>query len=368
MYVVVKGGECVIDVVYDWLGCVYCGVFDQFVLDIVQICDQMVLVVVWVMVEGLFYDFDLVVLVIKQVCGDLIEVIFLICVYCIMLFWLGVLDLVQIGVMWVKCWILGMFKDIFGGQVLGLIFDYIYWLLDFWLMVDGELFEISLVVVDCQLLFVLYVLDFLNCDGLIEDVVDDGNVLGDLMCELMELFVVCVLWLQVLVCGDEGFLLGFVYFMQCGYVCNYVFVGELCIGYVDVEMQVFELGFLIQFGEIELIECEMVNQFKGLCMELVQFICGYGLIFGQIECKVLFMVLVDCVLCWQELGEDDQGVLVQDVEFVLLYCDNIQVIGFLEYIKLLYYVDFQVELELVWCLCVDIFYVGVFDVGKEDVV
>lgn len=82
--------------------------------------------------------------------------------------------------------------------------------------------------------------------------------------------------------------------------------------------------------------------------------CGYGLVFGQMECKVILMVLVDCVLWWCELGEDNEGVLVQDEEFVLMYLDNIQVIGFFEYIKLLYYVDFQFELELVCKLCVEV--------------
>lgn len=62
------------------------------------------------------------------------------------------------------------------------------------------------------------------------------------------------------------------------------------------------------------------------------------------------MVLVDCVLCVEEYGEE-VVLLVQQEEFVLMYCDNVEVGGFVLYLKLLYYVDFQFELELICKLC-----------------
>lgn len=117
------------------------------------------------MVEGLLFDFDLVVLVIKQVCGDLIEVIFLICVYCMILLWFGLICLVEMEQMVCDCWILVMFKDLLGGQIFGLMFDYIYCLLDFKLVVDGEVFEVLMILV--MFVDVLYVVLFLNKEGLI---------------------------------------------------------------------------------------------------------------------------------------------------------------------------------------------------------
>ena len=112
-------------------------------------------------------------------------------------------------------------------------------------------------------------------------------------------------------------------------------------------MEIPELGFAIEIGEVTLTECETVNQFKGSKTEPPQFTRGYGLVFGQTERKAISMALVDRALRWDELGEDDVGAPAQDVEFVLYHADNIQATGFLEHIKLPHYVDFQSELELV---------------------
>jgi alpha-D-ribose 1-methylphosphonate 5-triphosphate synthase subunit PhnI len=112
-------------------------------------------------------------------------------------------------------------------------------------------------------------------------------------------------------------------------------------------MDIPELGFAIEIGEVELPECETVNQFTGSKTEPPQFTRGYGLVFGQSERKAISMALVDRALRWEELGEDFEGVPAQDAEFVLYHSDNIQATGFLEHIKLPHYVDFQSELELI---------------------
>ena len=146
---------------------------------------------------------------------------------------------------------------------------------------------------------------------------------------------------------QEGFLLALGYSTQRGYGRNHAFVGELRIGKVPVEMEIPELGFAIEIGEVELTECETVNQFKGSKTVPPQFTRGYGLVFGQSERKAISMALVDRALRWEELGEDNVGAPAQDTEFVLYHADNIQATGFLEHIKLPHYVDFQSELELV---------------------
>lgn len=90
------------------------------------------------MIEGGIVDCELVVLVLKQVSGDNVEVIFLLCVYCIILLWLVVSELINIVEMCFECCIFVVYKDIFGGQLLGFIYDYIYCLFDFILLVNGE--------------------------------------------------------------------------------------------------------------------------------------------------------------------------------------------------------------------------------------
>jgi alpha-D-ribose 1-methylphosphonate 5-triphosphate synthase subunit PhnI len=192
-----------------------------------------------------------------------------------------------------------------------------------------------------------HILGFLDREGLIEDEPRDDATPPDLTREPLELPADRPLRLQALTRGDEGFVLSLAYSTQRGYGRTHAFVGELRIGTVTVEMDIPELGFAIELGEIELTECETVNQFRGSRTEPPQFTRGYGLVFGQSERKAISMSLVDRALRWKELGEDDAGAPAQDAEFVLYHCDNIQATGFLEHIKLPHYVDFQSELELI---------------------
>ncbi len=49
---------------------------------------------------------------------------------------------------------------------------------------------------------------------------------------------------------------------------------------------------------------------------------------------------------FEELGETAESP-VQDQEFVLSHCDNVEAVGFVSHLKLPHYVDFQSELELI---------------------
>jgi len=192
-----------------------------------------------------------------------------------------------------------------------------------------------------------HVTGFLNREGLIEPAPEGDDTPPDLTRSPMELPASRALRLQALARGDEGFLLSLAYSTQRGYGRTHAFVGELRIGMVEVEMDIPELGFAVPIGEVELTECETVNQFKGSRTEPPQFTRGYGLTFGQTERKALAMSLVDRALRWKELGEDFTGAPAQDEEFVLMHADNVQATGFLEHIKLPHYVDFQSETELI---------------------
>ncbi|NDH02528.1 MAG: carbon-phosphorus lyase complex subunit PhnI, partial [Marivivens sp.] len=192
-----------------------------------------------------------------------------------------------------------------------------------------------------------HILDLLNRDGLIQAEETADAAPRDLTREPLSLPATRAVRLQALARGDEGFILGLGYSTQRGYGRSHAFVGELRIGMVIVEMMIPELGFAIEIGEIEVTECETVNQFTGSKSEPPQFTRGYGLVLGQSERKSISMSLVDRALRWEELGEDNVGVPAQDAEFVLYHCDNIQATGFLEHIKLPHYVDFQSELELI---------------------
>ena len=345
MYVATKGGERAIDAAHAWLAEDRRGDPAVPELSVAQIAEQMTLAVNRVMAEGSLYDRDLAALAIKQARGDLIEAVFLIRAYRTTLPRFGATRPVDTGAMQISRRISATFKDVPGGQVLGPTFDYTHRLLDFALMAEGE--PPVAARAPAEATPAPHVLGLLDRDGLMEPVSAGPETPPDLTREPLELPADRALRLQALARADEGFTLGLAYSTQRGYGRTHAFVGELRIGLCAVEMEIPELGFSIEIGEVELTECETVNQFTGSKTEPPQFTRGYGLVFGQSERKAISMSLVDRALRWEELGEDATGAPAQDAEFVLSHCDNIQATGFLEHIKLPHYVDFQSELELI---------------------
>lgn len=115
--------------------------------------------------------------------------------------------------MLIECCILVIYKDLFGGQLLGLIFDYMYCLFDLELVGDVSVFELEVCVIEFEEM--LCVIDIFGVNGMIEEdgVMLEGYELGDFICEFWMFLMLCDLCLQVLVCGDEGFLLVLGYFM-----------------------------------------------------------------------------------------------------------------------------------------------------------
>ena len=345
MYVAVKGGEKAIDNAHRWLAEERRGDPDVAELSLDQIREQLSLAVNRVMAEGSFYDPDLAALAIKQSRGDLIEAIFLIRAYRTTLPRIGNSRPIETGEMACDRRISATFKDAPGGQVLGPTFDYTHRLLDFKLAADGEVPPAETAPPRREA--TPHITEFLNKEGLIQTERESDETPGDITREPLELPAGRDVRLQALARGDEGFLLGLAYSTQRGYGRSHAFVGELRIGRCPVELDIPELGFSVEIGEVEITECETVNQFMGSKKEPPQFTRGYGLVFGQSERKAISMSLVDRVMRWEELGEENVGAPAQDAEFVLYHCDNIQATGFLEHIKLPHYVDFQSELELI---------------------
>jgi alpha-D-ribose 1-methylphosphonate 5-triphosphate synthase subunit PhnI len=346
MYVAVKGGERAIDNAHAWLAEERRGDPSVAELSIAQLREQLTLAVNRVMAEGSLYDPDLAALAIKQARGDLIEAVFLIRAYRTTLPRFGASHPVDTAAMACDRRISATFKDLPGGQILGPTFDYTHRLLDFALAAEG-LAPGAAPEAEADGTPVPHVTGFLAREDLIQPEPDGPATPRDLTREPLDFPADRPLRLQALTRGDEGFVLSLAYSTQRGYGKNHPFVGELRIGTVPVEMEIPELGFSIELGEVVLTECETVNQFTGSKTEPPQFTRGYGLVFGQTERKAISMALVDRALRWEELGEDNSGAPAQDVEFVLYHADNVQATGFLEHIKLPHYVDFQSELELI---------------------
>ena len=354
MYVAVKGGETAILNSYKLLAAQRRGDPLQPELTVSQICQQLKLSVDRVMTEGSVYDPELAALAIKQASGDLVEAIFLLRAYRATLPRLGSTCPLDTTLMQLDRRISATFKDLPGGQVLGPTYDYTQRLLDFTLLAEAQTLdcaadaEQTTLTATTGLEAVPRVVDLLNQEGLIEKFEPQAGdpAPSDLTREPLRFPAGRATRLQNLARGDEGFLLAMAYSTQRGYSHTHPFVGEVRLGQVAVEIEPEELGFAISIGDIEITECEMVNQFGGSKTEPPKFTRGYGLAFGHSERKAMAMSLVDRALRADELGEAIESP-AQMQEFVLSHSDSLEASGFVQHLKLPHYVDFQSELELV---------------------
>lgn len=350
MYVAVKGGERAIERSWDLLSANRRGDESIAELGVDQIREQLRLAVARVMTEGSVYDEELAALAIKQAAGDLVEAIFLLRAYRTTLPRFGYTVPLDTEAMLVERRISAAFKDIPGGQVLGGTYDYTQRLLDFSLLAEGgpRTPNVSLPSTSApQQEAMPRVLALLDKEGLIEQEKKhaDAPEPGDLSREPLMFPVERPVRLQNLARADEGFLLAVGYATQRGYANSHPFAGEIRYGEVAVELELEELGFAVEIGDIDITECQMINQFAGSGDVPPTFTQGYGLAFGHSERKTMAMALVDRALRAQELGETVSSP-TQDAEFVLYHSDNVEASGFVQHLKLPHYVDFQSELEL----------------------
>jgi len=350
MYVAVKGGERAIERSWDLLSSNRRGDEAVAELSVDQIREQLGLAVARVMTEGSVYDEELAALAIKQAAGDLVEAIFLLRAYRTTLPRFGYTVPLDTEAMLTERRISAAFKDIPGGQMLGGTYDYTQRLLDFSLLAEGGPRAVNTSTANhsaAQQEAMPRVLALLDKEGLIEQEKQhaDAPEPGDLSREPLMFPVARPVRLQNLARADEGFLLAVGYATQRGYANSHPFAGEIRYGEVAVELELEELGFAVEIGDIDITECQMINQFAGSGDVPPTFTQGYGLAFGHSERKAMAMALVDRALRAQELGETVSSP-TQDAEFVLYHSDNVEASGFVQHLKLPHYVDFQSELEL----------------------
>jgi alpha-D-ribose 1-methylphosphonate 5-triphosphate synthase subunit PhnI len=315
MYVAVKGGETAILQSYRLLAEQRRGDLQQPELSVDQIRQQMKLAVDRVMTEGSVYDPELAALAIKQAAGDLVEAIFLLRAYRATLPRLGTTRALDTAQMRPDRRISATFKDLPGGQILGPTYDYTQRLLDFTLLANAAAPGDDTPGSSAVPAAAPRVVDLLNQEGLIEThPVPEGDPDPvDLTREPLRFPADRATRLQNLARGDEGFLLAMAYSTQRGYSHTHPFVGEIRLGQVAVELTPEELDFPISIGEIEITECEMVNQFAGSKTEPPKFTRGYGLAFGHSERKAMAMSLVDRALRAPVSSDQVDRELAQDL-------------------------------------------------------
>ena len=349
MYIAVKGGERAIDASRALLAAARRGDPDVPVLGVEQIRQQMGLLVGRVMAEASLYDPELAALAIRQACGDPIEATFLLRAYRTTLPRLNYSEPLDTDRMRVSRRVSAIFKDLPGGQVLGPSFDYTQRLLDFALLRGEPVLPpvIGDAAVDTPHP-VPNALEQLAAEGLVEPCApSEGDPEPpDITRDPPAFPLPRSGWLQMLARADEGWVLGMGYSTQRGYAYTHPFGGDIRYGAVPVEVIPDELDFAIEIGEIELTECQMVNQFVGSASVAPTFTRGYGLVFGHGERKAMSMSLVDRALRCSEFDEMPSSP-AQQQEFVLPQGDSVEASGFVQHLKLPHYVTFESELQLI---------------------
>jgi alpha-D-ribose 1-methylphosphonate 5-triphosphate synthase subunit PhnI len=357
VYIAVKGGEEAIAASQRLLDAARRGDAAVPELQVQQLRQQLGLLVDRVMAEASLYDPSLAALAIKQALGDVTEAVFLLRAYRTTLPRFGFTQPVDTRRMRAQRRVSGIFKDIPGGQLLGATFDYTQRLLDFGLMHDRPQQALNSLSAEAQPNIadpsepLHNPIDALTAEGLIEachpsegdpeplDITRDPPVYP----------LPRTARLQMLARADEGWVLGMAYSTQRGYANSHPFAGEIRHGAVPLEIVPEELGFAIEIGEIELTDCQMINQFVGSSTQPAQFTRGQGLVFGHGERKAMAMSLVDRVLRFEEFDELPTSP-AQMQEFVLPHGDNVEASGFVQHLKLPHYVTFESELQLIRAL------------------
>ncbi|MBC7995730.1 MAG: carbon-phosphorus lyase complex subunit PhnI [Rhizobacter sp.] len=352
MYIAVKGGEAAIEASRQLLASARRGDPAVRELEVAQIREQLGLLVDRVMAEASLYDPELAALALKQARGDAVEAIFLLRAYRTTLPRVAATEPLDTQRMRARRRVSAIFKDLPGGQLLGPTYDYTQRLIDFSLLdtvrpepVEGPASTGS---AGTEVATIPNALDTLADEGLIEAALPSGVALAppDITRDPPVYPLPRSARLQMLARADEGWVLGLGYATQRGYAHTHPFGGDIRFGAVAVEIVPDELGFAIEIGEIDVTECQMINQFAGSASVPPQFTRGYGLVYGHGERKAMAMSLVDRALRADEF-EEDMTAPVQQQEFVLPQGDNIEASGFVQHLKLPHYVTFESELQLI---------------------
>ncbi|MET0334854.1 MAG: carbon-phosphorus lyase complex subunit PhnI, partial [Rhizobacter sp.] len=345
MYIAVKGGEAAIEASRALLAAARRGDPAVRELEVAQIREQLGLLVDRVMAEASLHDPELASLALKQARGDAVEAVFLLRAYRTTLPRVATTEPLDTERMRVRRRVSAIFKDLPGGQLLGPTYDYTQRLIDFSLLAETNTPQPRVNAehsASAEQGHVPNALQTLADDGLVEPALpSEGDPTPPDITRDPPVFPVPrSARLQMLARADEGWVLGMGYATQRGYAHTHPFGGDIRYGAVAVEIVPDELGFPIEVGEIELTECQMVNQFAGSATVPPQFTRGYGLVYGHGERKAMAMSLVDRALRADEFGED-MTAPVQQQEFVLPQGDSIEASGFVQHLKLPHYVTFE---------------------------
>ncbi|MBP3039546.1 carbon-phosphorus lyase complex subunit PhnI [Bacillaceae bacterium Marseille-Q3522] len=310
--------------------------------------EQMRLLIDRVMGEGGLYAPEYAAIALKQAEGDPAEASFLLRSYRSTLQRNYTSRTLETKNMRVIRRISSAFKDIPGGQMLGPTYDYTHRLLDFSLRHENsdikELLEgLSMDngdESDAELLFQKVTI-LLREQGLLAQTVEEKEEAPfDITRDKAKFPMTRSARLQMLARGETGAMITLAYSSMRGYGAVHPTIAELRVGYCPVYIpHPFQEDESLYVGEIMLTEVETINSFSENEQGNIEFMLGYGLVFGQNEAKAIAMAILERSL------ETKGNSPAQDEEFVLLHIDSIEAHGFVSHLKLPHYVTFQSKLD-----------------------
>jgi alpha-D-ribose 1-methylphosphonate 5-triphosphate synthase subunit PhnI len=327
------------------------------------------------MAEGGVYDEELAALAIKQSEGDVIEAAFLLRAYRSTLPRLGYSHAATGDDMMVLRRISSVFRDIPGGQVLGLTRDYTQRLLNFELagkhQAPNNKQQDALGFVEDggaasppagrarpepvaggpggEDPSYPNVIGFLREEGLMAPAPEHapGGEPFDVTRTPPVFPIPRSGWLQVLARGEAGSMLMLAYSSMRGYGgTGHGAIAELRYGEVPVRISHPITGRPVTIGHIDACEVHYIaGGFSSLQQsEVPDYQMGYGLVAGRDERKAISMAIIDCSLRFAT-GEAARDGPVANQEFVVSHVDSVESSGFVEHLKLPHYVTFQAGVQ-----------------------
>jgi alpha-D-ribose 1-methylphosphonate 5-triphosphate synthase subunit PhnI len=306
-----------------------------------------------VMAEGGLVDPELAALALKQAEGDVIEAAFLLRAYRSTLPRLGYSHATGGQEMLVTRRISSVFRDIPGGQLLGLTRDYTQRLLDFDLIDGVKARETSVeptTVEDAEDVSrpdTPVVIDHLRAEGLLAPAPAQArnNEPFDVTRTPPSFPIPRSGWLQVLARGEAGAMLMLAYSSMRGYGgTGHGAIAELRAGEIPVRISHPATGRPVTIGHVDASEVHYIAGGFGSLQdtEVADYQLGYGIVAGRDERKAISMAIIDCSL---RFAKPSETMPVANQEFVVSHVDSVESAGFVEHLKLPHYVTFQASLQ-----------------------
>jgi alpha-D-ribose 1-methylphosphonate 5-triphosphate synthase subunit PhnI len=348
-------------------------------LGVTQLAKHLQIAIGRVMAEGGLVDPELAALAIKQAEGDVIEAAFLLRAYRSTLPRLGYSRATSGLEMLVTRRISSVFRDIPGGQLLGLTRDYTQRLLNFDLrnphpnpLPEGEGIgttagrgepETSASDSDplspwgtdgvraassaLQEKAYPIVIDYLRDEGLMAPAPAEARNEEpfDVTRTPPSFPIPRSGWLQVLARGEAGAMLMLAYSSMRGYGgTGHGAIAELRAGELPVRISHPATGRPVTIGHVDASEVHYIaGGFSSLQeADVPDYQLGYGLVAGRDERKAISMAIIDCSL---RFAKPSDTMPVANQEFVVSHVDSVESSGFVEHLKLPHYVTFQAGLQ-----------------------